>query len=74
MKGELTTTELGVSAGCGNVPGGEDSRAGTEFQRTGAVFPHSPHAGKVQGGCSCEQTASDSQQDLLVPGMSRKTE
>lgn len=58
MKGELTTTEFEVSAGCGNVPGGEDSRAGAAFQRTGAVFPHSPHAGR------CRQTAAVSRQPL----------
>lgn len=40
MKGELTTTELRVSAGGGNVPGGADGGAKAAFGRTGTAFPH----------------------------------
>lgn len=69
MKGELTTTELGVSAGCGNVPGGEDSRGRIPEDRC-SVSPLAPRR-KVQACCSCEQTASDSQQGFFVPGMSK---
>lgn len=60
MKGKLTATELRVSAGCGNVPGREDSEAKSVFGRAGGVFPRKPHGRRTGASCSSEQAASDS--------------
>jgi len=58
MKGELTTTELRVSAGCGNVPSGEDSVSPPAPQQAGA--------GRLQRGAASLPLPAG----LLHPGIS----